>query len=196
MPEDAEVRARHMKSLYAAVDGMPGGGAAVRARVPPEDIEAVAQASGADWIPLSIDLNLTHAIHDHLGRAGFDAFFREHTLRSFSGPLLGPLATALFRMIGSDPAALAGWLPRGWGFIFRGCGRWVVEQTSKGRVQAWLDRSPAICIEDPVWIPSVAASLGAIVDRSQVPGGVHVMSIDRASGSAVFEIRWDAPPES
>jgi hypothetical protein len=195
MPEEAEVRARHMKSLLAAVDALAARGQAIRARIRPEELEIVAQASGADWLPLGCNVSLTRAVHAEIGQRAFEAFFREHTLRSFEGPLLGPLVKALVRMVGVDPASWAGWLPRAWGFIFRGCGTWAVEQTGKGRVRAWLERSPPICVLDEVWIPSVAACLGALVDVNHAVGGVEVISIDRASGVAVFEMRWRVPKD-
>jgi hypothetical protein len=182
-----------MKSLLASVDALPASQAAdVLARVPPALLAAVASGHGGDWLPVEGNLALTRAIHDALGPAAFRAFFRQHTLGSFRGPLLGPVVAALVGALGGNPAAWASWVPRVWRLLFGACGTWAVEERGPGTVKLWFEQAPAACIEDEVWLDSVAASVAALADVNRVKGDVEVLSVDRTASLAVFELRWTA----
>jgi len=191
MPAAPQVRVRHMKALLASVDALPAAQAgSVRDRLPAPLLAAVARGRGGDWLPMEGNLALTRAIHDVLGRAAFRDFFRRHTLGSFRGPLLGPVVGALVGALGGSPAAWASWVPRGWRLLFGECGTWAVEERGPVSVKLWFEQAPAACIEDEVWLDSVAASLAALADVNRVKGDVEILSVDRAASLAVFELRW------
>jgi len=183
-----------MKSLVASVDALPAAQAAqVRARVPSELLAAVAAGHGGDWLPMEANLALTRALHAALGREAFRTFFRDHTLRSFRGPLFGPLFGALVRIVGTSPAGWASWVPRAWRLLFADCGTWAVEDRGPGSVKLWFEQAPAACLEDEVWLDSVAASLAALADVNRVLGDAELVSVDGAGSLAVFELRWTPP---
>jgi hypothetical protein len=182
-----------MKALLASVDALPADqAAAIRDRLPAGLPAEVALGRGGDWLPMSGNLALTRAIHGALGPAAFRDFFRQHTLASFRGPLLGPVVAALVGALGGNPAAWASWVPRVWRLLFGECGTWAVEERGPGSVKLWYEQAPAACIEDEVWLDSVAASVAALADVNQVRGEVVLLSVDRAASLAVFELHWTA----
>ncbi len=189
MPGEPSVRARHLKSLLAFADAWPGGiGPAVRARVRPADLQAVAAASGIDWIPLRIDLDLTRGIHDAMPRPEFLRFFRKQSLQAFEGPLLKTLVDTAQRMFGIEAASWARWVPKGWSLLFRDCGVWTSEVTGPKRIDLRLASLPTACASDPIWIASVGASLSALVDLAKLDGAVEPVATEPTA--VRFEMTW------
>ncbi len=184
-----EVKARHMKSLLAALDRHPEA-AAVRRRLDPRLLAAVEESSGLEWQPLQWNLELTRAVREELGGEGTHAFFRHALLEAFGGPLLGFLVDCAVRVFGIDPASWARWVPRGWALVFRDCGTWSVAESAPGRVAFHFDGVPAACAADRIWLQSVASSLGAIVDLARARGGVELGAVDQAAGRATYVMTW------
>ena len=61
MNSRAQVRARHLKSLIAAIDDRMASANLVRSRVEPAFLAATDCASNIDWLPFELDLAVTRA---------------------------------------------------------------------------------------------------------------------------------------
>lgn len=184
-----KVKSRHMKALLASVDRRPEA-PAVRARLDEGVVRAIEDSRGVEWQPLEWNLGLTRAVRAELGAAATHTFFREMLLESFRGPLLGLLVDSAVRVFGIDPASWARWVPRGWALVFQDCGRWSVDAQNR-RVTFRCEDLPGDCVEDDVWVRSVASSLGALVDLARARGGVELLEMDRAARRATFLMEWE-----
>jgi hypothetical protein len=180
-----------MKSRLEAIRALPAGDAErVLAHIPAELQRRVAGASSIEWLDMQIDLDVTRAIHLGLGEAGFERFFREAQAEAFSGPLLRFAVEAVLRVFRWDAAAFAGWVGKGWGLVFRHCGRWHTERIAPGDVLLRLEVLPPECARDDVWLRSVSFSLGAFFVVANASGEVALESIDVATGAASYRVTW------
>ncbi len=185
------VRARHMKELLAAVRKLPAADAArVDALVPADVRRRIDDATGVEWLDLADDLVVTRAVHDGLGPARFQRFFREQQVEAFSGPLLRIVVEAGLRVFRVDPASFAGWIARGWGLVFRDCGTVIVERGVPGEARLRLTGLPPACATDEIWVRSVAHSLDAVFDVARTRGECTVAAHDPARGEATFRLAW------
>jgi len=185
------VRARHLKLVLAAAD-RTAQAQAIRARVGPEVARAVEEATGTDWLPVAHDVALAGALEAVLGPEGLAGFNRLMMQDSLRGPLLRALVEMATHFLGLDAGAWAGWIPRGWGLMFKHCGRWSVVRRGSGEVVMTLTGLPPICAADAVWPVSVASALSAVLPAVGTVGTVSLESVDPAGGTAVYVMRWQA----
>lgn len=191
------VRGRHMKALVAALEGWPGGTRPL-ALLPADPLRIIASASGLDWLPVALNLQVTQATYQGLGALEADRFFRAQTMASFEGPILQTMVSTAVRMFGLDPASFARWVPRAWHMIFREVGDWTVGALPPGAtaVPLTLARLPAECADHPVWLRSVSHSLSALFDLARVHGAATLSPRAPGAREAVFELHWTARLEA
>jgi hypothetical protein len=192
----AQVRARHMKSLLAwAATFAPLDGAGISERVSARALRAIDEAAGPEWMPFELNLELTRAIHDALGRAEFEAFFRGHQLESFRGPLLRAFVDGVVSLFGIAPGSWLRMVPRGWGLVFRDCGEWTpVRDVAPGHSEIALAALPPEAVVDDVWPRSVAASISATIDLARTTGAMTVERLDAVARTVHFALRWRKRP--
>jgi hypothetical protein len=180
-----------MKSLVAALEGWEGG-ARPLALLPAEALAVIGKASGLDWLPLALNLQVTQAIYDGLGTAEADRFFRTHTMASFDGPILQTMVTTAVRMFGLDPISFARWVPRAWHMIFRETGAWRVPEVAPGAssIVLALGELPAECADHQVWQRSVSRSVAALFDLARVPGVADVLPRAQGGREVCFTLHW------
>jgi len=188
------VRSRHLRSILEHVARLPEPtrGAVLEA-IGPGPIEAVAESASSDWLPFALDLDLTHAIGRLLGPERTHRFFLAHQLESFRSPLFRVLVDSATTLFGLDPGSWARWIPRGWGVVFRDCGEWVVDRAERGVVHAALMAPPPGCLEDDVWLRSVASSFSAFLSIARTEGEFALVRVDRAREAALYRMRWALP---
>jgi hypothetical protein len=180
-----------MKSRLEAIRALPAGDAErVLAGIPPELQQRVAGASSIEWLDMQIDLDVTRAIYLGLGQARFERFFRDAQAEAFSGPLLRVVLEAVLRVFRWDVAAFAGWVGKGWGLVFRNCGRWRTERVAPAEILLRLEALPPECARDDVWLRSVSCSLGAFFVMAGASGEVTLETIDAAAGTASYRATW------
>lgn len=185
------VRARHMKGLLGAIERLePREAECVRALIPEPLMRSVADATGVDWLPLETNLVVTRALHGGLDGARFHEFMRDQLLASFSGPLLRVVVEAALRVFRVDATSFAGWVGRGWSLVFRSCGAWTVEGAGPGVARLRFDSLPTACLEDEVWLRSIAHSLDAFWVLARTKGQSVYKGRDVARGLARYELRW------
>jgi hypothetical protein len=183
------VRARHLKSVLAAVDREPRR-QELRARIGPALVTAIEEATGTDWLPIGHDVALAGALDAVLGPEGLATFNREMMLQSLRGPLLRALVELATHFLGLDAGAWARWIPRGWVLMFQGFGRWTIVRRGEGEVTLTLAGLPPECAADPVWPRSAASTLSGILPAVGATGTVELDSVDPQEGTAVYTMRW------
>jgi len=190
MNSPPQVRARHLKSLVAAIDRTTAA-SLVRSRIEPAVLAATEGASSIDWLPFELDLAITRAVY-LAGPTQADAFFRAHTGDSFSGPLLQGIVGAGVRLFGLDPGSWARWVPRGWSLVFRDAGQWSISASKESECHLALLDLPPMAVEDSFWIRSVARSLDSLCDLAKCTGGVEVVTVDPVSRRAELLLHWSS----
>jgi hypothetical protein len=179
-----------MKSLLEAVGRLPPRDAeVVRDRLGPAALAAIDDATGVDWLPAQLNLDLTLALHAALGDPRFGRFFRQELARAFSGPLLKVIVEAALRVFHADAAAFAGWVGRGWPLLFRDCGSWIVERAGVREAVVRVHDLPPAFVND-VWLRSVGHSLDAFWDLARVRGTVTLTASDPQQRTATYRIAW------
>ena len=104
------ILAGFVQSTLEAVETLgPDAAERVRARMRPESLEAMRQASRIAWIPLLLDVELTNAIFAQVGAQRGRAFMRDNLRRSFDLPVLRGLLDTAMRLLGRDPERLLRW---------------------------------------------------------------------------------------
>jgi hypothetical protein len=188
------VRARHLKQVLEAIDRVPRR-QAIRARIGVEVTGAIEAATGTDWLPVALDVALAGALDAELGPQGLVAFNQGMMRDAFRGPLLRALVEAATHVLGLDAGAWARWVPKAWGLMFRDCGHWTVARRDQGESLLTLSGLPPVCAGDAVWPVSVASALSALLPAVGSAGTVRLESLDLASGTAVYCMRWgEGPP--
>jgi len=185
------IRARHLLSILEHVDKLPEPDRrAVRAAVDPAVLAQIESAAVSDWLPFALDLALTHAVAGVLGAAGTHQFFLRQQLAASQSPLLKTLAESATAIFGLDPGSWTRWIPRGWSIIFRDCGSWEIERTGPGEVRLALVDLPARCLDDEVWLRSVASSFSSMLVVAKAEGEFALDGVDRARSAARYRLRW------
>ncbi len=185
------VRARHLKSVLAAVDRQPRR-QELHARIGATLVAAIEEAAGTDWLPIGHDVAMAGALEAVLGPEGLATFNREMMLQSLRGPLLRSLVDLATHFLGLDAGAWASWIPRGWVLMFQGFGRWTIVRRGEGEVMLTLAELPPVCAADPVWPRSVASTLSGVLPAVGATGTVELDSVDPLQGIAVYTMRWRA----
>lgn len=183
------VRARHLKTVLAAID-RERRAHDIRRATGDLVVARVEAASGMDWLPVDFDVALANGLHAVLGAAAHAAFNEAMMAEAFRGPLLGTLVQTAFLVIGDDPARWARWIPKGWSLAFQGCGEWRVEPRTPFELALTLERMAPVCAGDAVWPVSVGTSLGALMHAARVTGSIALERIDREAAAAVYAVRW------
>ena len=193
MPTGPLTRSRHLRSILEHVADLPEPQrTAVREAIGPGAIEIIETSASSDWLPFSLDLDLTHAVGGVLGAAGQHHFFQQHQLASFQGPLFRALVDSATAIFGLDPGSWARWIPRGWGIVFRECGQWVVDRAERGAVDLALLAPPPGCLDDDLWLRSLASSFSAFIIVARTEGEFTLTRVDRARDAACYALRWRA----
>lgn len=191
MPTDPLVRARHLRSILEHVDKLPAAAReAARGAIAPADLARIETSASSDWLPFSLDLDLTHALARTLGPEGTHRFFHEHQVASFQGPLFKVLVDSATAIFGLDPSSWAKWIPRGWNAVFTNAGRWAIDRSDPGEVDLALVTPPAGTLEDDVWLRSVASSFTAFLDFAKTDGEFALDRVDRERQAACYRLRW------
>ena len=194
MPHSSEIRARHVQTVLANIDRLPEPTrAAVVSALGHAVATSVEGATGLEWLPVEIDIALTHALHQGLGPSQFERFYRALFIEVFRGPVFRSFTQATRAVFGLDPAGWLRWLPEMWNVVFRNCGQWTVTPAGPGLATLILSDLPHASVVDDVWPTAVAAALSATLDIAGMQGGIDVVRVDAEQRQASFEMRWRDP---
>jgi hypothetical protein len=186
----ASTRARYMKDYVAAVH-----------RLPPSKQEAVLSgletllarvdaASSLEWLPVSVNLELTDAVFRGLGDEQADLFFQNWLKRQMSAPAFAGLvrtALALFRF---DTAAIAKWIPKAFDLMYRDYGEFVIEPVSSLEVKVMLTALPSELAAHENWQRSVASGMHALYFLTGVKGTTELSRASPREPTLRVDLRW------
>jgi hypothetical protein len=182
-----EIQARHTRaSLEVLGELFPEAAPRVRARLSPLVQQAIDAAFRLDYLPVMVDLEVTHAIQDVVGPRGSRRVAREGLRRTLNGVMLRGLVRTAVALFGNTPPGLLKLAGRGYAQICRDCGELRLVSAGEREAEVRLERLPDE-LNLPSYLDAMAGSLEAFFDLSEVDGEVHY---DPWPGGARFTLRW------
>jgi hypothetical protein len=184
------VRASHLKEDLEAFRVLgPAGEANARARLRPETIRAVEEATRVDFLPVALKAEMAEAVFAEGGEVGARSWAREALLLSLKGfyrPLLrvvavvtDPTPTAILRRI----------FPRGWLATYRDCGEFTVEEPAPFQTRLVLRGVPA-ALRIHSYLAALCGSLEAAWEVSRYTGQVRLERWGPAKDEASWLMEW------
>ncbi len=188
-----------MKNVLAGLERFGGEGAKIRATLDDGTLTSIECAGPLAWLPIDVHLELCHRVVETLGPERFQLFIRDLMRRAYEESSLHRLFHTALGILGFDPGSLARFVPRGYDLLFRRCGHWRVERIgeafdgTEAVSTLMLEQLPKCCVEDRVWVDSVACSLNALLVLAEAEGSVDVDAINEDAGYVRYRLSW-APP--
>jgi hypothetical protein len=184
------VRASHLKEDLEALRVLgPAGEASARARLRPQTLRAVEEATRVDFLPVALKAEMAEAVFAEGGEVGARTWAREALLLSLKGffrPLLQVIAVV------TDPtptAILRRTFPRGWLATYRGCGDFRVEEPAPGRTRLVLRGvPPALRIRS--YLTAVCGTFEAVWEVSRYTGQIRLERWGPAEDEASWIMEW------
>jgi hypothetical protein len=187
------ILAGFVQGTLAAVEGADRAlGARVRARLAPATLERLARASRIAWLPIDLDVELTHAIYAELGPVRARELFRRNLSGALESPVLRSLAQGALRIFGASPERLFAWAPKVYVQLYRDAGEMRFALDAPGSARLELSALPPVVAESRSYLDGVAASIAAGFDLMGVKGEVALERHAAAARSACFRLVWDA----
>ena len=190
------ILAGFVQGTLAAVSAQdPALGERVRARLAPATRERLARASRIAWVPLDLDVELTHAIYAELGVVRAREVFRRNLSGALESPVLRSLAQGALRLFGASPARLFGWAPKVYAQLYRDAGemRFALDEPGRARLE-FLALPPGVATSRN-YLDGMAASVAAGFDYVGVKGEVRIEAHDPAGARATLRLEWEEDGE-
>lgn len=176
--------------------------AAVR-RLPPSKQEAVLAgldslvdrieaASNLEWLPVSVNLELTDAIFRGLGDEQADSFYQNWLKRQMSAPAFAGLVRTALSLFRFDTIAIAKWIPKAFDLMYRDYGDFVIESQGPTHVNVQLGAMPAELAAHKNWQRSVSSGLHALFFLTGVKGSAELTGADARGRTMKVDLRWTA----
>lgn len=163
----------------------------IKARMNPETLRRIEQATRLDWLPLQCDVELSTAVEQETGLQGVFEWSRKALLASAQTPLLSPLFAGARALFGLTPMAFLRWSDRLWGSIYRGCGTLQVEAPGPHEALVTNEEAPLEMCEREDYCQGIAGAAAALFDLCKVRGTVEVQRDPRAR-RVRYHLRWSA----
>jgi hypothetical protein len=189
------VLAGFVQSTLEAVDALgPELAGRVRARMQPESLAALRDASRIAWVPLALDVELTDCLYAEVGPERGRAFMRDNLRSAFDGPILRGLLDAALRLLGRSPERVLRWAPKVWSHLFRDAGglHYVAVGANAARLEL-TELADEVMRSEP-WLDGSCGAVGAVFDILSVDGAVTLDGPHRASRTAAFVVGWKLEP--
>jgi hypothetical protein len=182
-----------MQTFLVQADATPGLGPALREHLGADEVRGIEAAPGVSWLPIGVNLRVTHAVMGLLGDDATRAYFRGLMLLDFEKPFLAPVVSLATGLFGMDVGGFVKLIPRGFGQVFAD----VAELTpgAGGAGQARLDFTgvaPELLGDAGRWARSVAYSFDALFVVAKREGTVEVDAFDSAARRIGYAFRWRA----
>ena len=190
------ILAGFVQGTLAGLD--PASALRVRARLAPESLAVLERSSRLAWLPIEIDVELTHAIYVELGAGPAHELFRRNLAAALDSPILRSLAQGALRLFGASPERVFAWAPKAYTQIYRDSGTMRFQSEGAGVARLELSELPPAIATSRNYLDSVAGSIAAGFDLMGVKGEVEIERFDLLWRRACFRLDWedDEPVEA
>jgi hypothetical protein len=182
--------------VQGTLSGLPPAiGARVRARLAPETLAALERSSRVSWLPVEVDVELTHAIYAELGAGPAHEMFRRNLSAALDTPILRSLAQGALRLFGASPVRLFGWAPKVYAQIYRDAGEMRFESDGPGSARLELSQLPPAVAGSRDYLDGLAGAIAAGFDLMELKGEASIERLDPAAQRACFRLAWEEEEE-
>jgi hypothetical protein len=173
----------------------PAARTGVRARLAPTTLAVLEGSSRLTWVPIAVDVELTHAIYAELGAGRARELFRSSLSKALEAPILRSLVQGALRLFGATPERFYGWAPKAYAQLYRDAGEMRFERDEPGSARLELSGLPPAVSGSRDYLDGMGGAVAAGFDVMGVKGEVTLERLDVSAGTAVFRLLWDDPEE-
>jgi hypothetical protein len=153
-------------------------------------VDRIEQAGNLEWLPVSVNLELTEAIFQKLGDEQADVFYQHWLKRQMSAPAFAGLVRTALSLFRFDTAAIAKWIPKAFDLMYRDYGAFVIDSVSPLQVNVQLSDMPRELVSHPNWCRSVCSGMYALFFLTGVKGTVELTKVDSALRTIKLVLCW------
>jgi hypothetical protein len=187
------VRAKFLQQWLTFPEQFEPASAARLARlVNDEKRHAIQAAHALVWLPMTLDIEVVDAVAHAVGAQRYAELTRAFFLELMLRPPLGALLELGTKLMGLSPEAFLRWWDKGWGAVYRNCGRvgGYVDDERRGRV---LYRNmPRLCLQSDAFVEAVVGTAYGVYALTGVEGVVRVTQRRVDQGELDLELEWQA----
>lgn len=186
----ASTRGRYMKDYLAAVRRLPPGKQEAVLKGLETLVERIEAASNLEWLPVSVNLELTDAIFRGLGDEQADAFYQHWLKRQMSAPAFAGLVRTALSLFRFDTASIAKWIPKAFDLMYRDYGTFAIEPVGPLHVNVTLTAMPLELASHQNWQRSVSSGLHALYFLTGAKGSTELTGANAAKRTMRVDLRW------
>lgn len=186
----ASTRGRYMKDYLAAVRRLPPSKQEAVLAGLDDLVERIETANNLEWLPISINPELTEAVFTRLGDEQAEVFYQNWLKRQMSAPAFAGLvrtALALFRF---DTVALAKWIPKAFDIMYKDYGSFEIQELGDAQLRVELQGMPNELLKHKNWQRSVASGLQALFFLTGAKGTTEIEQVDVEKCCLRIALRW------
>ncbi len=165
----------------------PGTAAKLQREIPWGCWETLQDIGRLEWISILEGREVPAAVWRTLGPEDAYQYFRWLLPREVDRPLLRGLLRGSIKLFGLSPASFLRTARGAWGLAFQEVGEPAMDFPSMREGVLQLQGVPAIALQEPSFLQSVAGSFAGIYDLCAVPGTVELQII---GDTASFIFAW------
>lgn len=183
------MRGSHLKEDLEALEVLgPGPALRIRARMAPESLRAIEEATRIEYLPLDAHMEMVEAVHAESGEAGTRLWAKTSLLASLGG-VFRPLFEAATALFSPSPTLLCKYFPKGWLMTYRGCGEFVVEEPRPGRTVLTGRGLPEAMTREP-FRRALCGTFESAFAFSRYEGTVECLPGDASPAEVRWAIEW------
>ncbi len=139
------------------------------------------------WLPLQIDIRMTHLVYEHGGDEVLRARCQQALLASGETPLMRGFITAGLRIFRGNPGSLFKLARRGYSQIYRNAGSLEVEPRDDTSVFLVGQDFPDIIRSDRIYLQGVGEAIAAVTSFVRFR---CTSTLQRDAGSVRWVMQW------
>lgn len=155
-----------------------------------ESLAKIRNAISTAWIPLQVDIVLSHAVEATCGPNSDFERARESLTTAMDQRLLRPFIEGVRKVFGLSPKGLLKTSRRAWSSLYRGGGEPRFVDLGADTAALDFEEMPAEVLASEVYLRAIAGAFQALLDLAAVQGEVFVESVDTAAGTVRFRMTW------
>ncbi|MES1182494.1 MAG: hypothetical protein ABUL60_01695 [Myxococcales bacterium] len=186
----ASTRGRYMKDYLAAVRRLPPSKQELVLAGLDTLVERIEAASNLEWLPVSVNLELTDAVFRGLGEEQANHFYQSWLKRQMSAPAFAGLVRTALSLFRFDTGAIAKWIPKAFDLMYRDYGSFTIEQVAPQHLHVVLSAMPTELSAHENWQRSVSSGLHALFFLTGVQGTTELTRASGLQRRMQVDLRW------
>ena len=150
---------------------------------------AIRAAHALVWLPMELDIEVVEAVAQVTG-SQFGELTRAFFLEIMQRPPLGALFELGSRMMGLSPQSFLRWWDKGWGAVYRDCGKVVGQSQDDCRGLVLYRDMPRMCLGSDAFVEAVLGTAYGVYALTGVEGEVRIARRRPDQGELELALEW------